>query len=74
MNFLEKQVDKANQAYLNVQKLQEQMEDTLKRLEIIELSQIDITKKVKLIESLSLAGTEDSSIHKKTMDGLFGKI
>jgi len=51
LNFLEKQVEKANTAYLQVNSVQNAMGQVRERIDLVELFQTDLAKKLQIIES-----------------------
>ena len=74
MNFLEKQLDKANTAYSKMGQLSDTVTDMCSRLDLLELGQQDLVKKFRILESINLGTNDDQHFQKKTLDNLYLKV
>ena len=69
LSFLEKQVEKANRAYLQVDSLRDQIGHIKERVDLVELQSEDVTKKVQII-----AAYEGHQINRRAIENLNGRL
>ena len=69
LSFLEKQVERANRAYLNVESLRDQIGHLKERIDLVELQGEDTAKKVQIIASY-----EGHQINRRAIENLNGRL
>ena len=69
LSFLEKQVEKANRAYLQVDSLRDQIGHIKERVDLVELQSEDVGKKVQII-----AAYEGHQINRRAIENLNGRL